>query len=110
MKVAIVLNTSWNIFNFRMNLVRALVSQGFEVHTIAPEDPYTARLVEAGCHHHPVRMDSRGINPVKDLALILEFAINRYFKKTGKQGINYTRNHIFYTFYPIFYTLLYLKT
>ena len=72
MKVAIVLNTSWNIFNFRMNLVRALVSQGFEVHTIAPEDPYTARLVEAGCHHHPVRMDSRGINPVKDLALILE--------------------------------------
>ncbi len=72
MKVAIVLNTSWNIYNFRMNLVRALLSRGFEVHTIAPEDPYTSRLIEAGCHHHPLRMDSRGINPIKDLALILE--------------------------------------
>lgn len=72
MKVAIVLNTSWNIYNFRMSLVRALVSKGFEVHSIAPEDAYTQRLVDAGCHHHPVKMDSRGINPVKDLALIFE--------------------------------------
>lgn len=72
MKVAIVLNTSWNIYNFRMSLVRALVTKGFEVHAIAPEDAYTQRLMDAGCHHHPVKMDSRGINPVKDLALIFE--------------------------------------
>ncbi|MBL7849868.1 MAG: glycosyltransferase family 4 protein [Cyclobacteriaceae bacterium] len=72
MKVAIVLNTSWNIYNFRMNFVRTLIKQGYEVHTIAPVDPFTPRLEEAGCHHHPVRMDSRGINPVKDLALIVE--------------------------------------
>lgn len=72
MKVAIVLNTSWNIFNFRMNFVRTLLEKGYEVHTIAPVDAYTPRLVEAGCQHHAVRMDSRGINPVKDIALILE--------------------------------------
>ncbi len=72
MKVAIVLNTSWNIYNFRMNLVHTLIQKGFEVHTIAPVDPYTPRLEAAGCHHHPLRMDSRGINPVKDLALVLE--------------------------------------
>ncbi len=72
MKVAIVLNTSWNIYNFRMNFVRTLVQKGYEVHTIAPIDRYTPLLVKAGCHHHPVRMDSRGINPVKDIALILE--------------------------------------
>jgi glycosyltransferase involved in cell wall biosynthesis len=72
MKVAIVLNTSWNIYNFRMNFVRTLIDQGYEVHTIAPIDPFTSKLQDAGCHHHEVRMDSRGINPVKDLALILE--------------------------------------
>ncbi len=72
MKVAIVLNTSWNIYNFRMNFVNALVKKGYEVHTIAPEDPYTRYLQKAGCHHHAVRMDSRGINPIKDFALILE--------------------------------------
>ena len=72
MKVAIVLNTSWNIYNFRMNFVKSLIAKGYEVHTIAPVDKYTHYLVEAGCIHHKVRMDSRGANPIKDFALIVE--------------------------------------
>ncbi|MCC6258384.1 MAG: glycosyltransferase family 4 protein [Chitinophagaceae bacterium] len=72
MKVAIVLNTSWNIYNFRLNFVKKLIAQGHEVHTVAPIDKYTHHLVEAGCIHHKVRMDSRGANPIKDLALIVE--------------------------------------
>ena len=72
MRIAIVLNTSWNIYNFRMNFISKLLSQGHEVHTIAPVDEYTKYLVEAGCIHHKVTMDSRGANPVKDSALILE--------------------------------------
>ncbi len=72
MKVAIVLNTSWNIYNFRMNFVKALIARGYEVHTVAPIDKYTHYLVEAGCIHHKVRMDSRGANPIKDFALIIE--------------------------------------
>jgi glycosyltransferase involved in cell wall biosynthesis len=72
MKVAIVLNTSWNIYNFRMNLVHSLQAEGHEIHTIAPNDDYTHYLTEAGCIHHSVKMDSRGANPLKDLALIFE--------------------------------------
>jgi len=72
MKIAIVLNTSWNIYNFRMNVIRSLQEQGHEVHTVAPIDDYTRSLREAGCIHHPVKMDSRGANPIKDTALIVE--------------------------------------
>lgn len=72
MKVAIVLNTSWNIFNFRMNFVKALLENGYEVHTIAPHDNYTHLLEAAGCKHHDVKMDSRGANPIKDIALTFE--------------------------------------
>lgn len=72
MRIAIVLNTSWNIYNFRMNFVHALLEQGYEVHTIAPVDEYTHLLEKAGCIHHPVKMDSRGANPIKDSALIVE--------------------------------------
>jgi glycosyltransferase involved in cell wall biosynthesis len=72
MRIAIVLNTSWNIYNFRMNFVKALQANGHEVHTIAPVDDYTHFLTEAGCKHHAVRMDSRGANPIKDSALIVE--------------------------------------
>jgi len=81
MRIAIVLNTSWNIYNFRMNFVRTLLEKGHEVHTIAPEDEYTHLLSEAGCIHHRVKMDSRGANPVKDSALIFElFMIYRRVK------------------------------
>ena len=72
MKIAIVLNTSWNIYNFRMGLIRSLQARGYEVHAIAPEDNFSQLLVDSGCIYHKVRMDSRGANPLKDLGLIFE--------------------------------------
>lgn len=75
MKIAIVLNTSWNIYNFRMSLIKEFIAQGHEIHTIAPNDEYTNHLIQAGCIHHNVRMDSRGANPIKDSALILELLL-----------------------------------
>lgn len=64
-----------------MNFVTALLKQGHEVHTIAPHDEYSRHLVDAGCIYHPVKMDSRGANPIKDSALIVElFMIYRRVK------------------------------
>ena len=72
MKIAVVLNTSWNIYNFRLNLVKALLEEGHEVIAIAPKDEYSSKLVEAGCVYEEVKMDSRGANPIKDIALTVE--------------------------------------
>src|SRR5690349_8631890 len=72
MRIAVVLNTSWNIYNFRMGVVRTLLTKGHEVHTIAPKDDFTHLLEEEGCIHHNIKMDSRGANPLKDSALIAE--------------------------------------
>lgn len=72
MKVALVVNTSWNIYNFRMNLITSLKANGHEIHTIAPTDSHTPKLIGLGTSHHPLRMDSRGANPIKDTALIFE--------------------------------------
>ena len=72
MKIAVVLNTSWNIYNFRMGLIKALMGNGHEVHTIAPIDPFTEKLISIRCHHHDLKMDSRGANPIKDFGLIVE--------------------------------------
>ena len=72
MKVAIVLNTSWNIYNFRMGMVQSLINEGVEVYAIAPRDDYSELLEEAGCKYVEVKMDSRGANPFKDSMLILE--------------------------------------
>lgn len=72
MKVAIVLNTSWNIYNFRLNLVNRLIEKGYEVYAIAPHDEYSEKLENIGCKYVPLKMDSRGVNPIKDFALIIE--------------------------------------
>jgi glycosyltransferase involved in cell wall biosynthesis len=72
MKVAITLNTSWNIYNFRMSLIKALQKDGHEVVAIAPHDEYTVKLIEAGCEFVDVTMDSRGANPTRDIGLTFE--------------------------------------
>jgi glycosyltransferase involved in cell wall biosynthesis len=69
-KVAIVINTSWNIFNFRLNLVKALQAKGMQVYAIAPPDEYSARLQEAGCIFVPLRLQSNGANPLHELRVV----------------------------------------
>lgn len=73
MRIAIVINMSWNIYNFRMSLVKALLREGHEVVAIAPEDAYSARLVAAGCRFVPLRMENKGTNPLQDLLLTKRF-------------------------------------
>ncbi len=67
MRIAIVINTAWNISNFRMGLIRSFLRENFEVHAIAPPDEYVSRITDAGCFYHPVDMDNKGTNPLNDL-------------------------------------------
>ncbi|WP_303310042.1 glycosyltransferase family 4 protein [Hymenobacter sp. BT730] len=74
MRVAIVINTSWNIWNFRRSLVQALQSAGHEVLAIAPPDAYSERLeTELGCRFVPILMENKGTNPIKDALLTRRF-------------------------------------
>ncbi|WP_347157329.1 glycosyltransferase family 4 protein [Pontibacter chitinilyticus] len=68
MRIAIVINTSWNIYNFRMSLVQALLAEGHEVVAVAPQDAYSDRLTAAGCQFVPVQME-KGTNPFTDMLL-----------------------------------------
>lgn len=72
MKIAITLNTSWNIYNFRLSIIKQLLKRGHSVVAIAPKDEYTQKLIDLGCEFEDVTMDSRGANPLKDLGLIYE--------------------------------------
>ncbi len=72
MNVAIVINTSWNIYNFRKGLIQSLLLNGYKVTAIAPHDQFSDLLREIGCTFIPLKMDSRGANAVRDLQLIFE--------------------------------------
>jgi glycosyltransferase involved in cell wall biosynthesis len=70
MRIAIVINTAWNIYNFRSGLIRTLQKEGHEIHAIAPEDAYSVKLTAMGCVYHPISMKNTGNNPWDELILI----------------------------------------
>jgi len=47
-KIAILINTSWNIYNFRLGMLREFKADGHKVVCIAPRDDYSKKLEEEG--------------------------------------------------------------
>jgi len=64
-------NTSWNLFNFRLPLMRRLRDDGYEVIAVAPFDAYSNRLIEAGFRYITMPMNNKGTNPVEDFGLLV---------------------------------------
>lgn len=73
MTIAIVINTSWNIFNFRMGLLKALQKDGHKIICIAPKDQYTQKLKDEGFIYHNIYINNKGTNPIEDSKLIYDF-------------------------------------
>ena len=71
MRIALVLNSSWNLYNFRRGLIEALQQQGHTVVLIAPPDDYSERLQELGYELKTIAMEPGGINPLQDVKLML---------------------------------------
>lgn len=94
-KILISINTSWNVFNFRKNLVRSFIDSGYEVHILAPKDSFSHKLVQLGCVFHPLKMENKGNNPIKDL-----FLLNSYYQNLSKIKPNIA---LFFTIKPNIY-------
>ena len=71
-KVLIFGNSGWKIYNFRLNLVKTLISQNFDVIILAPKDKYIKYLISIGCKHYEVKMQNQGKNPFIELKLLFE--------------------------------------
>lgn len=71
--VALVANTSWSLYNFRLGLIRLLQKRGYKVLAIAPPDDFTGKLIDEGCHFEPVELDNYGTNPIKDFKSFRQF-------------------------------------
>lgn len=68
-KIAIVINSSWNVFNFRLGLLLALQEEGNKIIVIAPRDVYTEKLEEIGFEYHDIAINAKGMNPLEDTKL-----------------------------------------
>jgi len=71
--IAIIINTTWNIYNFRSGLIQVLQKEGYNVIAISPKDEYAKKLEEIGCKHFHIDIDNKGANPIKDMKLVLDY-------------------------------------
>ncbi len=67
-KIALVANSSWSVYNFRMDLVRHLLLH-YELLVIAPKDEFAEELINAGCRYLDIRFNNRSENPYLDYQL-----------------------------------------
>ena len=72
-KIVMSINASWNIFNFRKDLIGAFQHAGYRVTALAPEDEYSQRLTEWGVDFRPIRIDQKGMSPLRDLRLLRDY-------------------------------------
>ena len=83
--IAIVINTSWNIFNFRLGLLKALQEEGYKIVAIAPRDEYSEKLEALGFEYHNIDINNKGTNPLEDAKLV--FAFYKLYKKIAPDVI-----------------------
>ena len=88
-KIIFVANTSWYLFNFRLNLMLHLQNLDYEIIAVAPTDDYSSRFAAHGIQFYAMPMDNKGTNPFKDSWLICRF-VQLFFKLKPGCILSYT--------------------
>ncbi len=89
--IAIVANSTWNIYNFRQNVIRKCIEEGFKVYVLAPIDAYIEYVENFPevVHINLRTLDRDSTNPIKDLLLVEELR-RKYRKIKPDLVVHYT--------------------
>lgn len=72
-KVLFLANHFITLYSFRKELIRKLVEDGHDVYLSIPESEQNEYFKQLGCKIIDTKIDRRGVNPLKDLALVLQY-------------------------------------
>lgn len=72
-KVLFLSNHFITLYAFRKELVQRVLKEGYEVYVSLPQSEESRYFETIGCHLIHTNIDRRGINPVKDAILTLEY-------------------------------------
>ena len=64
--IAFVSNNAWSVYNFRLDVIRWLLSNNVKVLVFAPSDDYAEKLIAQGCKFIELHFDNKGKNHLKD--------------------------------------------
>ena len=75
MKILILSNSCWNIFNFRYPLIKNFIKKKYEIYIIAPEDKYLQKLTYLGIKVIPNQLNPSGLNPISEFRTLFKYFI-----------------------------------
>lgn len=94
MKITLIANSSWYIFNFRSNLIKELVNAGHDVIVVAPLDEYSQRirdmnvnLIQWNLNSSSLSLLTEPISLLKLLNIIKKIKTDFIFSFTPKANI-----------------------
>lgn len=79
MKIFIFSKSSWNVYNFRKNLIKSLIKKKNKVFIFCKKDQYNKKLVQIGCKTIDLNFDNDKINFYKDFKAFMKMC--NYSKK-----------------------------
>ncbi len=72
-KILFLVNHSITIYNFRLELVQALIKEGHQVIVSSPYGDRIEDLKKEGCEFKDIEISRHGMNPVKECVLIAKY-------------------------------------
>ena len=69
--ILILSNSDSGLYDFRKEVLKALMEKGFHVLVSVPDTGYVERIKALGCEYIPTAFERRGMNPFKDMKLLL---------------------------------------
>ena len=79
MKIVIISNSTWNIYNFRSELIKHFIEKKYTIYVYAPIDNYYLNLKKIGCNVINIKMNKNNINIFSDMIYL--FKILNLYKK-----------------------------
>lgn len=95
MKIVLLATTSWNLYNSRMSLAKALKLLGQEVILLSPKDEFSNLLIQEGFRWVDFPLKPRGKNIFEEIRSIL-FLIGFYIKERPDLVNHFTPKGVIY--------------
>lgn len=74
-RIFIASNSSWNLFNFRLELIKSLLEDGHQIMCLSPSDDYDIKLTTLGVKHLNISLSRSSMNPFRDLFTLLNYMV-----------------------------------
>ena len=93
--IIIIYNATHHVLLFKAELIKSIQMNGYKVVVLASRDNYSERLKEIVDEFHEIKLDSSGLNPIKDAYLV--YQIYNICKRVKPSAIlNFTIKPVIY--------------